>query len=253
MSVIALASMLATQSVVTLTFQPKVGSSYKQSTSIAQTSQMGNSTTSMVTTTKVLAFENGFFKLESTPSNITMTGGMGKNDEVKKAMSKPTIVYMDKHFKPKMAANTSAGMQQMMGGMNNAMAGITFPTKPVKIGETWTSSLDMGQMMGAAAKGQSGAAGLKSTGKLTTTYKLLKVDGSTFTIGITMGGTVNMNMAGGKGGAQGMKMAMNMSGGGTSTMERNTGIPVSSTMKTTMQMSGMQAFSMSMTMNSKRI
>ena len=63
MSVIALASMLATQSVVTLTFQPKVGSSYKQSTSIAQTSQMGNSTTSMVTTTKVLAFENGYFQV----------------------------------------------------------------------------------------------------------------------------------------------------------------------------------------------
>jgi Family of unknown function (DUF6263) len=256
MSVIAFASLLATQSTVTLLFQPKVGTTYKQSTSMSQTSQMGNSTTSMTTTTKVLGIENGFYKLQSTPSNIKMTGGMGANDQVKKAMEKPSTIYMDKHFKPKVAANSSAGMQQMMGGASNPMAGITFPSKPVKVGETWTNTIDMGAMMGAASKGQPGAAGMKSSGKLTLTYKLLKIEASTVTIGTTLSGTVNMDMAGGKGtsGGAGMKMSMTMSGGGTSTMERSTGIPIGSDSKMSMQMGGMgQAFSMNQVIKTKRI
>lgn len=256
MSVIAIASLLATQSTVTLLFQPKVGSSYKQSTSMSQTSQMGNSTTTMTTTTKVLGIESGFYKLQNTPSNIKMTGGMGANDQIKKAMEKPTIIYMDKHFKPKIAGNSQAGLQQMMGGASNALAGVTFPSKPVKIGETWTNTIDMGAMMGAAAKSQPNAAGMKSSGKMVTTYKLLKVDASTITIGMTISGTVNMDMAGGKGagGGQGMKMAMTMSGGGTSTMERSTGIPMGSDTKMSIQMGGVgQGFTMNQTIKTKRI
>ncbi len=253
MSVIAIASLLASQSVVTLSFQPKVGSSYKQSTTLAQTSPMGNSTTSMVMTTKVLSFDGGYFKLENTPSNITMSGGMPKGDEAKKALSKPTLVYVNKQFKPKSSGKDSSGIEQMMGGMSGAMSGISFPSKPIKVGETWTTSFDMGQAMGAAAKGQPAAQGLKSAGKINTTYKLLKADANTVTIGVTIGGTMNMNMAGGKGGGQGMKMSMALSGGGSSTLDRNTGIPISSNMKTSMQMAGMQAFNMTMSMTSKRI
>ncbi|MEI7985052.1 MAG: DUF6263 family protein [Armatimonadota bacterium] len=253
MSVIAIASLLATQSVVTLSFQPKVGSSYKQSTTLAQTSTMGNSTTSMVMTTKILSFEGGYFKLENTPSNVTVSGGMGKNDTAKKAMSKPTTIYLNKQYKPKSSGKDMSGIEQMMGGMSGAMSGFAFPNKPVKVGETWTTSFDMGQAMGAAAKGQPAAQGLKSAGKLNTTYKLLKADANTVTVGVTVGGTMNMDMAGGKGGGQGMKMSMVLSGSGTSTFERNTGIPISSSMKTSMQMAGMQAFNMTMSMTSKRI
>jgi hypothetical protein len=256
MSVLAIAGLLANQSSVTLLFQPKVGTTYKQSTSMSQTGPMGNTSTSMTTTTKVLGIESGFFKLQSTPSNVKMTGGMGSNDQVKKSMEKPSIMLMDKHFKPKMAANSSVGMQQMMGGMNNMMSGITFPTKPVKIGETWTNTIDMGQMMGAAAKSQPNAAGLKSTGKMTMTYKLLKIDATKVTIGMTINGTVNMDMAGGKGanGGQGMKMSMTMTGGGTSTMERNTGIPIGSDTKIAMKMGGMgQGMTMNQTIVTKRI
>ena len=255
MSVIALASMLATQSAVTLLFQPKIGSTYKMSTSMSMTSQMGNSTTSMITTTKVAGFENGFFKLQNTPSNVKMTGGMGATEQSKKAMEKPSVIYMDKHFKPKMQGNESAQLQQMMGGMNSAMSGITFPAKPVKVGESWTNSIDMGKMMGAVAKGQAGAQGMKSTGIITMTYKLQKADSTSITIGMTMKGTVNMDMSGG-GGAKGgpaMKMSMTMTGGGTSSMERNTGIPIGSNMKMTMQMGGAgQAFSMNQTIVTKR-
>ena len=257
MSIIAIASMLVTQAPIVILYQPKIGSSYKMSTSMAQTSQMGNSSTSMMTTSKVLGFENGFYKIQNTVSNFKMTGGMGGGDAAKKAAEKATIVYMDKHFKPKLEGGSNAAMNQMMSGMSSALSGVTFPSKPVKVGDTWTNTIDMGALMGAATKGQKGAEGMKSSGKINITYKLAKVDSSAVSINMTISGTVNMTMAGGAGapgGAQGMKMSMTMTGGGTSSMERNTGAPLSSNTKMNMQMnfSG-QPMNMTQTITSKRV
>ena len=258
MSVIAIASLFATQGAVNLQYQPKIGSSYQTSMVMSQTSQMGNSGTSMTVATKVAGFENGYYKLLSTTSNVKVTGGMGNSDKVKKGMEKTTTMYVDKHFKPKMeSANQSPDMQKMMSGMNSAFSGVTFPSKPVKIGESWTNSIDMGAIMGAAAKGQKGAEGMKSSGKVNLTYKLLKADAGSVTIGMSISGTVNMSMAGGKGapgGPQGMKIAMTMSGGGTSSMERATGTPLNSSTKITMQMNfAGQPMNLVQTITTKRI
>ena len=255
MSVIAIASLLATQAPVTLMFQPKVGTSYRVSMSMSQTSPMGNSSTSMTTTSKVLAFENGFYKLQSTNSNVNVTGGAGATEQVKKAMEKSTTMYMDKHFKPKFD-KAGAGADQMLSGMNSAFSSITFPSKPVKVGDTWNNSIDMGSMMGAMTKGQKAAAGMKATGVITVTFKLLKIDGSSVTIGSSMNGSVNMDMSGMKGaaGSQATKMVMKLSGGGTSSMERSTGIPIGSSMKITTQVNaGGQSFSSTQTIATKRV
>ncbi len=252
MSIIAIASMLATQAPVVLLYQPKVGSTYKSSMTMAQTSQMGNSTTSMMVAMKVLGLENGYYKLQSTTSNVKTTGGPGASSEAtKKAMEKTTILYMDKHFKPKMDTSKSADMQSMMSGMNSAFSGVTFPSKPVKIGESWTNTIDMGALISGAAKGQKGAAGMKSTGKVNLTYKLLKADASSVLIGLSIAGTVNMDVPGAKG--AGMKMSMSMSGGGTSSMERGTGTPISSSTKMNMQMNfGNQPMNITQTITTKR-
>ncbi len=252
MPIIAIATVLVPQAAITLMFQPKVGTSYKQATSMQQTGQMGNSGMSMTTNTKVLSFEKGFYKLENTPSNVKMTGAMSSGN-AGKTMEKPSIMYMDQHFKPKLAGNGSAGMAQMMSGMNNAYAGITFPSKPIKIGETWTNSIDMGQAMGAAAKA---APGMKSSGKMNMTYKLLKVEGNSVLIGLNISGSVNMSMAGAQGqpgGASGFKMSMTFSGTGTSSIEKNTGIPIGSNTKMTIKSNfGGKDMTMSQVMTSKR-
>lgn len=224
---------------------------------MTQTSQMGNSSTSMNTAIKVLGFENGYFKHQSTISNLKMTGGMGgASDAAKKAMEKPTIIYFDKQYRTKFDTKSKDGMSQMMSGMNNSLNGVTFPAKPVKIGETWTNVIDMGKMMSAASKDQPAAAGLKSNGKMNMTYKLLKVTPAGILIGMNLSGTVNMDMGGAKGagGAQGMKMNMTMKGSGTFTVEKGTGIPINSDVKMSMQMGGMgQAFTMNQTIATKRI
>jgi hypothetical protein len=253
MPIIAIATVLVPQAAITLMFQPKVGSTYKQVSSMQQTSQMGNSGMTMTTSTKVLSFEKGFYKLENTPSNVKMTGAMAGAAKGNAAVQKPSIMYMDQHFKPKLAGNGTPGMAQLMGGMNDAYAGITFPSKPIKVGETWTNSIDMGQAMGAAAKA---APGMKSTGKMNMTYKLLKVEGNSVLIGLNISGTVNMSMAGGKGqpgGASGFSMAMTFSGNGTSSIEKSTGIPISSNTKMSIKSNfGGKDMTFTQTMSSKR-
>jgi hypothetical protein len=241
MSVIAIAGLFATQGTINLQYQPKIGSSYKSAMTMAQSSQMGNTTTTMTVAVKVAGFENGYYKLLSSTSNVKVTGGMGNAGQMKKAMEKTTTLYVDKHFKPKMDnANQAPDMQKMMSGMNSAFSGVTFPSKPVKIGDSWTNTIDMGALMSAATKGQKATQGMKSNGKVNLTYKLLKADAGSVTIGLSINGTVNMSMAGGNGvpgGPQGMKMSMSMSGGGTSSMERATGTPLNSSTKINMQMS----------------
>jgi hypothetical protein len=209
----------------------------------------------MTTTAKVLGFEGGFYKIQNTPSNVKVTGAMGATgDQMKKAMEKPTITYIDKHFKPKLAKTGGAGMQQMMGGMNEAFSGITFPAKPIKVGDTWNNAIDMGQMMSGS---KSTPAGVKADGKMNITYKLLKVDSSSVLIGMTISGTVNMDMSGARGAGgngQQMKMSMTMSGGGTSSLERSTGIPLGSNTKMTMGMNfGGQPMNITQTITTKRI
>ena len=244
MSVIAIASLLLSQvstaqAPITLLYQPKVGSSYKNIMTMTQSGQMGDSSMTSTITTKVLSFEEGFYKLEGTTSDVKTTGGPAPA-----VPDKPSIMYVDQHFQPKVVADSnSSDAQKMMSGMSKALSGVLFPTKPVNIGDTWTNAIDFGALMGAVIKQE----GLKTTGKINIGYKLVKADAAVVTIGATIGGTVTMDMSG-TAGADGMKIPMTFAGGGTSTMDRATGVPLTNNMKMTLKMElGGQTMDIAMT------
>lgn len=243
MSVIAIASLLATQAPITLLYQPKVGSTLKYSNSLVQSNPMGggNTTTTMTITQKVLSFANGYYKVENTTSNYKNSGGMGgaKNaEQMKKAIEgKKMVMLFDKFgaMKVEGQGNQPKGMQEMMGAMSGQGSGMLFPTKPVKIGDTWSKTIDIGSMMGAATQGQG-----KGTGKITMTYKLVKVVGSSVMISATQKGSMNMSMGSPKAGSQPMTMSMTFSGTGSLSVDRTSGTLNSSTMKMNMGVMGQQ-------------
>ena len=244
MSVIAIVSLMASQATtiqsplaqtpISLLYQPKVGSSYKNTLTLTQSGQMGNTSSTSTVTTKVLSFEQGFYKLEATTSDTKITGGTGDNTEAAKAANTVMTMYMDQHFKPKFDAGSgSDDVQKLLKSMGSAFAGVTYPSGPVQIGDTWTRSIDFGELMSAIIKTQKGENSLKASGKINLTFKLVKADESAVAISSTIGGTITMDMSETAGG---MKIPMTFSGGGTSSMDRATGIPLNSDTKMNMQM-----------------
>jgi hypothetical protein len=141
--------------------------------------------------------------------------------------------------------NQPKGMQEVMGALNGQGTGMLFPTKPIKVGDTWGKTIDMGSLMGAATKGQG-----KGSGKLTLTYKLVKIDGSKVVVSATQKGSMNMTMGAPKGGGQPMSMAMTFNGSGTMNVDRATGTLVSGSNKVNMGIMGQQ---MVMSMTTKKI
>ncbi len=256
MSVIAVASLLATQGTATLLFQPKVGTTYKYSNTVVTPNPMtkANQTITSTSSMNVKSFSGGYYTISVTSSNVKVTGG-GNAEMTKKMMEgRSTTMVMDKFGSPKIdAKNMSAGMQQMMNGLGNNGAGVMFPKHPVKVGETWSNTVDMGKATAAAMKAN-GAAGAKTSGKLTVTFKLLKLDGSTATISSSLTGSMDMDMSGmaGANAAKGqpMKMSMTMSGGGSYTIERATGMMTGSNMKMNV---GVMGQNITTTMTSKKI
>jgi hypothetical protein len=250
MIVFAFAAALVAQEPVTLLYQPAIGSSYKTSMNIEQTGPMGDSTTSMNSLVKVLSFESGFYKLQSTTSDVKITGGQADTAEKNaKSMEKQTTSYVDKNFKikidPKDVAKDPAS-KDLLNGLTQAFSSISYPTKPVQIGETWTNSIDMGAMMKAMIPDPNAQA----TGKLNMVFKLVKADDSTISIDTTVSGTVNLEMSGI--GSQAATMKFN--GTSTSTMERATGTPIDTSSKMTMDMDiAGQAIAITQKITMKRI
>ncbi len=232
MIVFAFAAALVAQEPVTLLYQPAVGSSYKTSMKIEQTGPMGDSTTSMNSVVKVLNLESGFYKLQTTTSDVKITGGQADTAEKNaKSMEKQSITYVDKNFKfkidPKDAAKDPAS-KDLFNGLTQAFSSVSFPTKPVQIGETWTNTIDMGAMMKAMIPDPNAQA----TGKLNMVFKLFKADDSTISIDTTISGTVNLEMSG----IGSQAATMKFKGVSTSTMERATGTPLDTNSKMTMDM-----------------
>lgn len=238
MPILAIASLVATQGAVTLLFQPKVGATYKYAMTQSTQSQMGNSSMTATNVQKILSVTGGLYKVQTTLNNVKMDGGMGAS--VKKAIEgKPSVMSIDKYGAIKFDASGSPGMQQMMGGMGGQSIGMQFPKKAVKVGESWTHTIDMGAMMGSMMKSQAKGADVKSSGKTTMTFKLVKIDGSSATINCSVSGTMSMDMkapSGASGGPQQMKMTMSMNGSGQYSVERSTGMLQSSNMKTNINM-----------------
>ena len=97
--------------------------------------------------------------------------------------------------------------------MSSSAQGVAFPKKAVKVGDTWTSTVDMSKTMGPAG----------GSGKIPVVYKLVSLSGGTATLAVTMNGTTTMKM-----GAQ--PMAMKMMSKGTMAVDAATGMMKSMTM-----------------------
>ncbi|MEI8281738.1 MAG: hypothetical protein WCG75_04980 [Armatimonadota bacterium] len=229
MSVIAIAGLLYLQSPITLLYQPAIGSSYKSEMSVEQSGgPMGDSSTSMKTLVKVLSFADGYYKLQTTTSDVKVTGGPADTSEIAKSMEKESTTFVDKNFKFKLdtkGADKDAKSKEMMNGLTQAFSGVTFPAKPINIGDTWNNSIDMGALM----KGMIPDPSAKVEGKVNLVYKLQKADETSVTIETTMSGTVNIEFSG-------QTITMKISGSGTSGMERATGTPLNSNSKFSMDM-----------------
>lgn len=233
MSLIALASLVVTQAPITLVFQPKVGATYKYSLSTKSNNPMMGANDILVKSSlKVLSFANGQYKIES-----KFDGGS------KNAGNQTLNMLVDKFGNMKLTGSKApSGMESAMASMGSSATGITMPKKAVKIGESWSSEFDMGKMMNEGFK-QAGPQGSKmaSTGKVKTTYKLLKVTGSTVEVSSTISGSSTMSISGLKqaNAPSSMNMKMKISGSGKIVVERSTGLPLNSTYKTNMAMTVM--------------
>ena len=100
----------------------------------------------------------------------------------------------------------------MAYGFGTGFQGLTFPEKPVKLGDTWTSELDFNEVVGSLGQGMGGVA---SMDKLPVTTKLLAVTtqgGRKFAdLEIVMSGKPKLNAKGGQSGG-GFKMDMSIQG-----------------------------------------
>lgn len=216
----------------------------------------GKQTVTSNSTMKVKNFTGGYYFIDITTSNVKMSSGK-MTDQMKKMMERTITVTMDKYGTPKKdGSGVSPGLQQMMNSLSTSSSGLMFPKKPVRIGESWSNTIDLGSAMSQMAKTQGMMKGMKSGGKMTATFKLTKLDGSNAYVSASLNGTMNIDLSGmpmpknQKAPAQGMKMTMTINGTGQYTVERATGMLVNSGM--TMKVNTMGGVSTT-TASSKRI
>lgn len=104
--------------------------------------------------------------------------------------AKPVVMRMtiDQFGTPKggAAAGPAAAMMNSMGGSTQ---GVLFPRGPVKVGDTWTQSIDMGKVMSGAKM-----TGMKMQGKFPLVYRLTAYKGGIVTIVMTSKGKMTMAM-----------------------------------------------------------
>lgn len=133
------------------------------------------------------------------------------------------------------ATGMSKAMMNSFGSMDVGFMGIMFPGRPVSVGQSWTTSLDIKKMLAQFP----GAEMFKVTkgGKFPVRYTLMGIKSiggkQIATIGTSMSGstTLSMTMPKGKGasGRQNMNMTMDLRSNGTSQVDAGTGVLRAST------------------------
>jgi hypothetical protein len=135
-------------------------------------------------------------------------GAMIKGSVAKSSVARTGTTKMDRHF----------GVHDVTGAgstFSGAFGGISFPSHPIHIGDSWDVSMDMGKLMGAVGQGVS------SSGKIKMTYTLTgirQVEGkSVALLSESVDSTNPMN-------AMGQSVTMHMKGKGTSSIDVATGM-----------------------------
>jgi hypothetical protein len=222
---------LPVQSAVTFKYQPPVGSIFKYRTVIDSHQDMGpgmdmSSKIQMDVQTKVVSRTGELTKLETKTLAVKVTAPEGspmaaQTDQMEKTlMGNVTTSTIDSHFKP--VAGKSTSFDQVTQGVLGAMGGYSFPSKPINVGESWSSDMDLTKM-GAMTPG------MKITGKIPIVCKLVSIEGGDAIISISMKGSMKME-------ASGQTINMDLSSDGTMKVTIATGISLYSDSTTTYSM-----------------
>jgi hypothetical protein len=216
---------------VTLKFQPPVGKTYQYKMSMAMTMDAGG----VVPNTDFKTDVDFDMKILSRDGDVTtIESKMGKakvtipddsplsamKDQMEESMSgKSSQTKIDSQYKVQSA--TGAGADMAFSGMQN----LSFPKHSLKVGETWTTDMDLGKVLsGPMTKNLPGA---KATGKIPINFRLEKVTlsgGQTLAeIHIDMKGDMDLDVSG-------QSMAMHLDGSGSFTIDVATGMTVSTKM-----------------------
>jgi len=128
-------------------------------------------------------------------SNVKLSGGMGDMSQMEKAMEKHVIKATYSPLGAWVSGDVTAGSMGAMSAQAG-LQGVIFPQGAVKVGTTWTATVDIGKMVASAG----GAGGMKvvSGGKIPVSYKVTgfkKVAGKSVAgISASMKGTIVMAM-----------------------------------------------------------
>ncbi|RYG19407.1 hypothetical protein EON82_21495 [bacterium] len=126
-----------------------------------------------------------------------------------------------KGFDAKGSGQNAAMAQQMSGGVLSGLQGVSLPKRAVKVGDTWSSSIDMGKAVGMGM----GAPGASQ--KMPVTFRLASIENKggkrLARVAMTMKGSMKVNAGG-----QQVPITMNMSG--HSLFEIATGLTVGTSM-----------------------
>jgi len=226
---------------VTLRMNLKPGTTYRQQTKMTTAMNMGNQPMTMnmdqTMATKVSQKTAKGFKVKTTVEAIKVTGtgpmangGKSVEDSMRGKTMESEIDLRGRTVGEVKGLPGMSQMGGMAGGSGAGISGVEFPEGPVKVGSSWTTTMDLAKMLGSQS-------GMKMSGKpMTTKYTVKAISGQTVTLAIAVTANYAMTMGGGSGNqASGQKMNMTiaMSGTGTTVIDTTTGLPKSTDMKMT--------------------
>ena len=197
---------------VLLRFHPPVGktASYTVTTTMSMTLPAGAAaaakpmrfTETIPMSLRVVSRTADTTTIETRTGPIKIGGTAGNPMAQNPALAKPSVIRMtlDELATPKGASGTgptAAAVSGMTSAMGGGGATVALPRKPVKVGDTWTTRLDLGKIVGAAMRGaQGGGTGIKTNGQIPVTYRLVALKGGVATIGMVAHGTMSIDVAG---------------------------------------------------------
>ena len=199
---------------VLLRYRPPVGrtASYTMVTAMSMTNPMGGAggtmrftqTTPLVI--RVLSRTGAATTVETrmgpmrfdAPAGSPMAA-MGRNPALKKPIvTRMTIGELGALQGASGGPTVSAMSNDITSALGQGSGNVAFPKGPVKVGDTWSSVIDLGK------KG-AGASGVRMSGKIPVTYRLVALKGGVATIAMVAKGTMAMKVA-----ARPMSLAMDV-------------------------------------------
>lgn len=230
---------VAPQTDVVLKFQPPVGKTYKYTMTMDMAMEAGAQipTTSFKTSVDVdlniLSKKDDLTTIESKTSNAVVTVpdnspmAAAKDEMVKKMNGQVVKSDIDSSFHP----HNVKGSQ--VDAMLNSLQGLSFPSHAIKIGESWSTDMDLQKYVGAALG--TAVPGMKMTGDMPIKNKLTSIDlvngTSVATIHMSMKGDLNVTFSG-------LEFTMHIVADGDYKLDVATGTTVGMTMTSDNNISG---------------